>query len=308
MSDNKIIGGILGAIIGGPIGAGIGVFLGACADDEEKTNKIPTGTFLLITNKTIYIQCPHCLKGVGLREAGTTWLCGGCHKEFRFSIEQKNLQEEDCYNRRIFILTFFSILGRMTACDGNVANEEEKIVNQIAQSFQFSNEEYDLAKEGFTIGLENSDYGYAAHTLLQVASFEEKFGLRLIIDLLRISFADGVFHENERRFVFEIATKFVGMSLEELEKLTECVLQDMFPAQNNDKHIEQAFIALDCHPYAPFDEVKKRYKELCLKFHPDRIQGKGLPQEFIDFAKNKFQEINNSFELIKSYYLEKNAA
>jgi DnaJ like chaperone protein len=34
-------------------------------------------------------------------------------------------------------------------------------------------------------------------------------------------------------------------------------------------------------------------------YHPDNIIGKGLPEEFVDFAEEKFKKIQNAYEEIK---------
>ena len=34
-------------------------------------------------------------------------------------------------------------------------------------------------------------------------------------------------------------------------------------------------------------------------FHPDTIASKGLPEEFIQFANDKFREIQEAYEMIK---------
>jgi len=45
--------------------------------------------------------------------------------------------------------------------------------------------------------------------------------------------------------------------------------------------------------------IKKKYRELIMKFHPDHIQAKGLDEEFIKFAKKKLQDINKAYDMIK---------
>jgi DnaJ like chaperone protein len=45
--------------------------------------------------------------------------------------------------------------------------------------------------------------------------------------------------------------------------------------------------------------VKKAYRKLVSEYHPDKIISKGLPEDFIKFAEEKFREINEAYEAIK---------
>ena len=47
------------------------------------------------------------------------------------------------------------------------------------------------------------------------------------------------------------------------------------------------------------DEVKKAYRQLVTEYHPDKVISKGLPEDFIKFAEEKFREINEAYETIK---------
>jgi DnaJ like chaperone protein len=48
-----------------------------------------------------------------------------------------------------------------------------------------------------------------------------------------------------------------------------------------------------------FDEIKKVYRVKRKEFHPDALISKGLPQELIEKAKEKFIEIQAAFEIIE---------
>lgn len=45
--------------------------------------------------------------------------------------------------------------------------------------------------------------------------------------------------------------------------------------------------------------IKRKYKHLVVDFHPDRLQSKGLPEAFLQFANQKLQEINEAYEEIR---------
>jgi len=51
-----------------------------------------------------------------------------------------------------------------------------------------------------------------------------------------------------------------------------------------------------------FETIKRKYRELIRRFHPDTIQAQGLDETFVELAKRKTQEINRAFAMIKEEY------
>ena len=47
-------------------------------------------------------------------------------------------------------------------------------------------------------------------------------------------------------------------------------------------------------------ELKKAYRRQMNQHHPDKLVAKGLPDEMMDIATRKAQEIKAAYELIKS--------
>ena len=48
------------------------------------------------------------------------------------------------------------------------------------------------------------------------------------------------------------------------------------------------------------EAITKRYKVLIKEYHPDRLQGLGLPKEFIQLANKKLSSINEAYSTIKN--------
>ncbi|WP_000441680.1 DnaJ domain-containing protein, partial [Salmonella enterica] len=45
--------------------------------------------------------------------------------------------------------------------------------------------------------------------------------------------------------------------------------------------------------------IKRAYRKLMSEHHPDKLVAKGLPPEMMEMAKQKAQEIQKAYELIK---------
>ncbi|QSA20106.1 DnaJ domain-containing protein, partial [Vibrio furnissii] len=46
-------------------------------------------------------------------------------------------------------------------------------------------------------------------------------------------------------------------------------------------------------------EIKRAYRKLMNEHHPDKLMVKGLPPEMMNVAKEKSQEIQHAYDLIK---------
>jgi DnaJ like chaperone protein len=45
--------------------------------------------------------------------------------------------------------------------------------------------------------------------------------------------------------------------------------------------------------------IRKRYRELVAKYHPDKFIGQNLDKEFVELASRKFQRIQEAYERIR---------
>jgi len=113
--------------------------------------------------------------------------------------------------------------------------------------------------------------------------------LDLMIDiLLRVSVADGFLSKDEEDLILSAARTF-KFTEEEYTKLRSRYVKDF----------EKYFAVLKSKSSDSNDQIKKRYRKLVLEYHPDKIASKGLPEEFMKFANDKFREIQEAYEVIK---------
>ena len=54
-------------------------------------------------------------------------------------------------------------------------------------------------------------------------------------------------------------------------------------------NLDQCYAILESEPEDELSVIKKRYRRLAMKYHPDRIQSQGLPPELLTRGGRKIQ-------------------
>lgn len=110
--------------------------------------------------------------------------------------------------------------------------------------------------------------------------------LQLIHILYNISAADARFEPAEVRIIKSISD-MLGISATDFESI-----QNMFVPST-----DAAYRILEVERSATDDELKKAYRRMALKYHPDKVGHLG--EEFRKTAEEKFKSVNEAWEKIK---------
>jgi DnaJ like chaperone protein len=109
---------------------------------------------------------------------------------------------------------------------------------------------------------------------------------QLIHYLYGLSNADGVIHSAEINIIDQIGS-YLGISNAEMNSLKAMYFRD---AQSDYKILETDENVTD-------NEVKKAYRQMALKFHPDKVAQEG--EEVQRAATEKFKKVQEAYENIK---------
>ena len=110
--------------------------------------------------------------------------------------------------------------------------------------------------------------------------------LQLLHFLFGIANADGEVHESELKLIAHISVN-LGISSKDYESI-----RSMFV-----KNTDSAYKILEIDPSASDEEIKKAYRKMAMKYHPDKVSYLG--DDFQKAAKEKFQKVNEAYEEIK---------
>ena len=113
--------------------------------------------------------------------------------------------------------------------------------------------------------------------------------LELVHLLLEVAKADGEVADSECQVIKTIA---VNMGI------TDADYQSLLSLYRKHTDTNWAYTALEIEPSATDDEVKKAYRRMAMKYHPDKVAnaGEAVRQQ----ATEKFRAINEAYEHIKS--------
>lgn len=114
----------------------------------------------------------------------------------------------------------------------------------------------------------------------------EEVRIQLLHYLFGIAKADGHVAAEEIRVLNNIANLLQIPSMD-FESVKNMFYRDV----NSDYHV------LGIEPSATEEEIKKAYRQMAIRYHPDKVAQMG--EEYQKGAKEKFQEIQNAYENIK---------
>ena len=112
--------------------------------------------------------------------------------------------------------------------------------------------------------------------------------LELVHLLLAIANADGEIHDLELETISRIS---MYMNIQDAD------LQSILALYQRRKDTNWAYTALEITPSATDEEVKKAYRRMAMKYHPDKVANAG--EEIRQQATDKFRVINEAYEHIK---------
>ena len=114
--------------------------------------------------------------------------------------------------------------------------------------------------------------------------------LQIIHFLFGVSASDNEIHISEKILIEKIAT-YLNISKYDFESI-----QSMFVDNRSDNSLEKYYKILGINNSASIDEVKKAYRKMAMKYHPDKLQG--VSSDIVKLAEEKFQLVQDAYENI----------
>ena len=189
-----------------------------------------------------------------------------------------------------FFIAAFSMLAKITKADGRISEIEISSVEEFMQrDLNLDAESKNTARNIFREAVNSQDH-FDAFAIQFYSVFRNQPRLiELMMDvLLRVSAADGDISSEEEILLLSAARIF---------NISDSAYSNF--KKRYIKETNKYYAALNCDEQASDQDIKKQYRKLVREYHPDKIESKGLPEEFVKFANDKFIKIQEAYDYIK---------
>lgn len=199
--------------------------------------------------------------------------------EKKVKTEYKGGEQQGDFMMGLLILT-----AAVMKADGKVMKSELNFVKEYFTK-NFGNDNLQNRLDILRQLLDKNIDVYQACEKIRI-SFPYATKLQLLHYLFGIAVADNDCTKAEKDLIERIAN-LIGLSQADYKSIEAMYFQVT----------DSAYVILQVERNATDEEVKRAYKRMCIKYHPDKVAHLG--EEAQKAANEKFQEINNAYEQIK---------
>jgi len=201
-----------------------------------------------------------------------------------------------------FFTATFSVMGHIAKADGRISQDEIRNAERVMASMNLDAEMRAAAINLFNQG---KAPGFPLDAVLDQFLREvnrRQLLIRLFVEIqLQAAFADGRLHPAEHDLLERICLR-LGISPEAFEALAGAARAETHyqaPGGRRRLSLDDAYALLEIDEQASDQEVKRAYRRMMSRHHPDKLVSRGLPEEMVKVATEKTQEIRAAYDHVK---------
>ncbi|OGV38475.1 MAG: molecular chaperone DjlA [Legionellales bacterium RIFCSPHIGHO2_12_FULL_42_9] len=238
-------------------------------------------------------------------------------------------QEKRQQVQQVFFTSTFAVMGHVAKADGRISEQEIAMAKQMMHEMRLSTKQKELAKKCFNAGKQTTfNLNQTLNTVYKTCHDNP--------DLIKL-FVDIQYQAASTEPLTDAKIKVLNAILEQLgfaplyrqyrfyEDLGDTIFNTSSSNSSHTKNNQQqgqhnqhqsrgqrhqpppaysplahAYAILEVSPNTGKQEVKRAYRRLISRNHPDKLIAQGLPEAMIKLANNKTQQITKAYEQIRA--------
>jgi DnaJ like chaperone protein len=232
----------------------------------------------------------------------------------------------DFKRQTVFFHALFSALGHVCKADGKVTQEEIDVASTLMDNMRLQGETRQEAQQAFRDGKAKDfplsemlkDFKAYCHSrrdvlqvyleiLISAACADGRITAPELVVLEKVAGSLG-FSRKDLHFLittYEAEQRFRGRSGAGFGQQSQGngqrgqQRQRQYQQYSRQSSLADAYKILGAAENDDNTLIKRAYKKQMSRHHPDKLVGKGLPEQALEMAKNKTQDIQAAYELIK---------
>ena len=210
------------------------------------------------------------------------------------------------------VALLFQCFGRFAKDDGRVSEDEAGFIKDRMADWGFCSETQKRLKLEFNEGRDsyssfNQLFDKFFDSVDYVTLSATEFDKDIVVAFTGLAWGDGL---NKRKYTLLLyianafgQKEFLDAFIEQLRQYEEKnnSSQDNEQANYNEppkNSLAEYYGILEISESATNAEVKSAWRKKARDFHPDRVRGAGLSEEFVRYANEQLQKINEAYEKI----------
>lgn len=204
-----------------------------------------------------------------------------------------------------FVKALFQTMGHLAKADGRVTEDEIRAVRSLMNRLGLGPVEVRQAIAWFEAGKAATFPLKSTLRQIRSDSARKAESRALFVRLLmEVALSKATLHQRERALLWIVCTEL------EIGRVELAQLEAMLRAQRgfrrsaagdaDARRVSAAYTALGVEKSSTNDEIKKAYRRLMNKNHPDKLAGNNPDKAAITEAERRTREVRSAYEMLKA--------